>query len=94
MTVVAWVKGLADIDAPLVQLVRDQLRADLTEYEQASFGILLLRSIYPSSIRRIGALAVRAKTIILLGPDLRLAADAKWSLLAAGAADVLEWPGE
>ena len=94
MTVVAWVKGLADIDAPLVQLVRDQLRADLTEYEQASFGILLLRSIYPSSIRRIGALALRAKTLILLGPDLRLAADTKWSLLAAGAADVLEWPGE
>jgi transcriptional regulator with GAF, ATPase, and Fis domain len=93
MTVVAWLRDLIDIDAPLVRLVRDRLRADLQESDEARFGILILQSIQSGSVRQIRALAGGAQIIVLLGPDLQLRPEGKWSLLAAGAADVLEWPG-
>ena len=94
MTAVAWIRDLTDFDAPLVRLVQARLRNDLRESDAAPFGILLLRSIQSDSTRQIRALAGGAKIIVLLGPDLRLHPDGKWSLLAAGAADVLEWPGQ
>jgi transcriptional regulator with GAF, ATPase, and Fis domain len=93
MTTVAWLRDLTDIDAPLIRVVRDKLWSDLRESEEAPFGILILRSIQPGSMRQIRSLTSHARIIVLLGPDLRPGPETKWSLLATGVADVLEWPG-
>jgi transcriptional regulator with GAF, ATPase, and Fis domain len=93
MTVEVWLRDLTDGDAPLVELVRATLRADLVEADDAPFGIVILHALRPDSLRQISALTQNARIIVLLGPDLRLSPEMKWSLLAARAADVLDWPG-
>ncbi len=94
MTVEAWLRDLADGDAPLVGLVRAALRNDLVEADEAPFGIVILHAFRSDSLRQIRALTQNARIIVLLGPDLRLSPEMKWSLLAAFASDVLDWPGE
>jgi transcriptional regulator with GAF, ATPase, and Fis domain len=94
MTIEASLRDLTDMDAPLVRLVRAALRPDLLESDEAPFGIVILHALQPDSVRQIRALTDGARIIVLLAPDLRLSPEIKWSLLATGAADVLDWPGQ
>lgn len=90
----AWLRGFPDQNLPLVQLIRDRLCTDLRELEQAPFGVMILRTFPASSIHQIRELTHRSRVIVLLAPDAQLSLEMKWSLLGAGASDVLDWPGE
>ncbi|MGH7045581.1 MAG: sigma-54-dependent transcriptional regulator [Stellaceae bacterium] len=91
--VTAWLRGFADTDLPLLRLIRDRLHGYIAESDEAPFGIVILRAPAGGSLPQIRMLADRARVIVLLAPDARLSLETKWSLLAAGAADVLDWPG-
>jgi transcriptional regulator with GAF, ATPase, and Fis domain len=94
MTIATWIRDFTDTDLPLVRLIRDTLRADVREVGEAPFGIVVLRTLAPDSLRQIRVLSDSAQVIVLLGPGARLSLEMKWSLLAAGVSDVLDWPGE
>jgi transcriptional regulator with GAF, ATPase, and Fis domain len=94
MTLKGWLRGLTDRDTPLVRTVREALGVDLCDTDDAEFGILVVGAMRRDSLQQIQASADHARIIILLGPDLRLGPKQKWLLLSAGAADVLEWPGD
>ena len=92
--IVAWLQNVPDLDASATRLVRQALRTELRESDDALFGIAVLHALLPDTERQIRELAGRARVIVLLAPGLRLSPKMKWSLMAARAADVLEWPGE
>src|SRR5882757_7958374 len=94
MTVVAWLRDLTDTDTSLVRLIRNTLRADVQESDEAPVGIVIVRAVGPGCLRQIRALTDSTRVIVLLAPHARLSVEMKWSLLAARAADVLDWPGE
>jgi transcriptional regulator with GAF, ATPase, and Fis domain len=84
---------LTDMQPDLVRLTRDELRDHVQESDTASVVIAMVSRLLPDSARRIRALACCARLIVLLGPDSRLTTQSKWWLMAAGATDVLDWPG-
>jgi transcriptional regulator with GAF, ATPase, and Fis domain len=94
MTVEVWLRAFSDPDLPLVRLIRERLAGEVREAEEALFGIIVLRTIQPGFLQKIRALTDGAQVIVLLAPDTRLNLDTKWSLFAAGASDILDWPGE
>jgi transcriptional regulator with GAF, ATPase, and Fis domain len=94
MTIAAWFRDLNDTGSSLIRLVRDALRADVRESDEAPFGIAIMQALQPDCWRQIRTLTDSSRVIVLLAPDARLSIQTKWSLLAARAADVLDWPGE
>ena len=90
----AWLRSFTDVDLPLVRFIRDGLRADLRESNEAPLGIVILRVLSVSILHQIRVLTQCARVLVLLAPDAKLSIEMKWSLLAAGASDVLDWPGE
>ena len=92
--IVAWLRAVPDLDASPAPLIREALRSELRDSESAQFGIAILHSIDQESVKRIGEWAGEARVLVVLAPGLRLTAEMKWTLLAARAADVLDWPGE
>jgi hypothetical protein len=94
MSVTVSFCDLGNAKTQLTQLVRDTLRNDVEESDEAPFRIAIMRSPPPAGLSQIGALARKARVIILLAPEMRLNPEPKWMLLAAGAADVLDWPGQ
>jgi transcriptional regulator with GAF, ATPase, and Fis domain len=93
MTVMVWFRDLTDMQPGLVRLMQDELRDDVQATDDASIGIAVVHALLPGSTRRIHALARCARVLVVLSPDSQLSVEAKWSLMAAGAADVLDWPG-
>jgi transcriptional regulator with GAF, ATPase, and Fis domain len=94
MMIVAWLRDVPDLDASPSRLVREALRAELQDSDRAPFGIVILHGHNPQSVQRIREWAGNARVVVVLAPGLRLPAEVKWALLAAGTADVLDWPGE
>jgi len=92
--IAAWLRDVADLGAPLAGLIREALRTELKEVGSAAFGIVVLHALHQESIRQIRELTGAARVLVLLTSSLRLSAEMKWALLAAGAADVLDWPGD
>ncbi len=92
--IVAWLRDVPDLDEAPSRLVREALRSELQDTDSARFGIVILHSLHQGSVRKIREWAGKARVIVVLAPGLRLTADMKWALLAARAADVLDWPGE
>jgi transcriptional regulator with GAF, ATPase, and Fis domain len=92
--IAAWLRDIATLGAPLAGLVREALRTELREASSAAFGIVVLHALHHESLRRIRELADTARVLVLLASSLRLNTEMKWALLAAGAADVVDWPGE
>jgi transcriptional regulator with GAF, ATPase, and Fis domain len=93
MELVAWLRDLSGREGPLFDAVRDALRPSLRESPEAAFGILLMPGPSADGLNAAHALSAEARTILVTGPDTRLSPDAKWSLLAAGVCDVLDWLG-
>ena len=89
-----WLRSFTEADLPLVRFIRDELQADLRESDEAPLGIVILRIFSAGTLHQIRVLTQRARVLVLLAPDTQLSLDVKWSLLAAGASDVLDWPGE
>jgi transcriptional regulator with GAF, ATPase, and Fis domain len=94
MMIVAWLKELPGLDGQAAQLIREALRTDLRESNDAPFGIVVLHVVRQKTEQQLRELACRTRVIVLLAPGVRLSSKAKWSLLSARVADVLEWPGE
>ena len=94
MSAVVWLRDLTGADPPVFGAVYGALRHDLQVADEAPYGILLARSVQHAGPRQIRALARGARVIVLLAPEMRLGPEMKWSLMAAGAEDVLDWPGE
>jgi transcriptional regulator with GAF, ATPase, and Fis domain len=92
MMIVAWLKNLPDLDTPAGQLVRDALRTELRESDDAPFGIVVLQAVRQETEQQLRKLARGTKVIVLLAPGVRLGSQEKWSLLGTCVADVLEWP--
>jgi transcriptional regulator with GAF, ATPase, and Fis domain len=92
MTVLAWIRELAGTDTPLVRTLRAAFGDQVREIVDAPVGIIILEGLQPSHLQQIRVLSARVRILVLSGPDLQLSADAKWSILAAGASDVLDWP--
>ena len=90
----AWFRDPTEKDSRFLRLTRDKLGSHIRESDEAPFGIVIVQALAPGSLRQIRGLADRARVIALLAPDARLSIEMKWSLLAAGTADVLDWPGE
>jgi transcriptional regulator with GAF, ATPase, and Fis domain len=74
-------------------MVRGDLGCSVTESDSAAIGIFVIQTFPPDSLRQIRALVERARIIVLLTPEIQLSIEAKWTLMAAGAVDVLDWPG-
>jgi transcriptional regulator with GAF, ATPase, and Fis domain len=91
---VAWLRDVPDLDASPARLIREALRSELRASDSAPFGIVVLHSLQQESVQRIREWAGSARVIVVLAPGVRLTAEMKWALLAARAADVLDWPGE
>src|ERR1700679_3194617 len=92
--IVAWLRDVPDLDEAPSRLVREALRSELQDTDSARFGIVILHSLHQESVRKIPEWACKARVMVVLAPGLRLTAEMKWALLAAHAADVLDWPGE
>ena len=93
MELVARLRDLSGREGPLFEAVRDALRPSLRESPEAAFGILLMPSPSADGLKAARALSAEARTILVTGPEMRLSPDAKWSLLAAGVCDILDWLG-
>jgi len=91
---VAWLRDVPELDASPYRLIREALQNELHASDPAPFGIVILHAHNPESVQRIREWAGNAQVLVLLAPGLRGTAELKWALLAARAADVLDWPGE
>jgi transcriptional regulator with GAF, ATPase, and Fis domain len=90
---VAWLRDLSGEGSLLVNEIRSALSSRLCISPDAEFGVLLMLRPRAEEFRAAKRFSSTARTILVTGPDAELSAGAKWSLLAAGVSDVLDWMG-
>lgn len=93
MSELAWFRSLTESDSQLVSMVRHALHDDVLEGKHPPVGVAILTDLQPVTLRQVALLAQSSRVMVLLAPEARLRAEDKFLLLAAGAADVLDWPG-
>src|SRR3954451_25360259 len=93
MTVAVWLREVADTEPRYLQLLRKILCHSLKEAESATLGIVVLQTFLPASLQQIFLMSGLSRIVVLLAPHLHLSVQEKWTLMSAGAVEVLDWPG-